>query len=224
MNRPKIQISCPMSGGYYKYAVEKLGGIAICGFCPDPDLDCDGLILGGGGDIHPKYFGEEINGSKEIDIARDEAEFKLVEAYIKAGEPILGICRGLQVLNVYFGGSICQHLDTTPHHSSADGGYLAHPVSVEGSSILSALHGDSFSVNSSHHQGISRLGEGFRITAKAEDGVVEAIEHNEYPIWGVQWHPERMCFDHATPEAVDGAKLISFFLNLCARGQINVDK
>ena len=224
MHKPRIQISCPKSGGYYKDAATNLGGIAHCGFCPQPDLTCDGLILGGGGDIHPKFFGEEINGSKDIDVARDEAEFKLIKAYEKAGKPILGICRGLQVLNVYFGGSICQHLDSTQSHSAADGSYPAHAVITEGSSVLSALYGEAFFVNSSHHQGISRLGEGIRITARSEDGVIEAVRHTKLPIWGVQWHPERMCFGFARPDTVDGAKLIAFFLEACKNGQANVDK
>ncbi len=216
MNKPKIQISCPKSGGYYKDAIEKLGGIAHCGFCPEPDLACDGLILCGGGDIHPKYYGEEINGSREIDISRDEAEFKLMEAFVSTGKPILGICRGHQVLNVYFGGSIYQHLDTADSHFSANGD-LAHSVFAASSSILTALYWNSFSVNSSHHQGIAKLGEGLRITAESDDGVVEAVEHTVYPIWGVQWHPERMCFDRTRPDTHDGSKLLSFFLALCTK-------
>ncbi len=215
MHKPKIQISCPKSGGFYKDAVEKSGGIAVCGFCPEPDLACDGLILGGGGDVHPKYFGEAINGSAEIDISRDEAEFKLVEAFLLAGKPILGICRGLQVLNVCFGGSICQHLDSASGHTAREGGYIFHSVAADQGSILTALHGSSFFVNSSHHQGILRLGDGLRITAKAADGVIEAVEHINYPIFGVQWHPERMCFERATPDTADGSKLLSFFLDTC---------
>ena len=85
---------------------------------------------------------------------------------------------------------------------------------VPGSSLYRS-YGSSCPVNSSHHQGVERLAKGFRITARSEDGVVEAIEHESLPVWGVQWHPERMCFAHARGDTADGSVVLRFFLEQC---------
>lgn len=224
MSKPKIQLSFGIRAENYINATIKLGALPISGYCPAPDLSCDGLILCGGSDVHPKYFGEDINGSEEIDIMRDEAELRLADAFIKAGKPVLGVCRGHQLLNIYFGGGLIQHLDTAANHSSGGSVDLVHSVKACDDSLVGRLYGCAFFVNSHHHQGLSKIGKGLRVTAVSEDGTVEAIEHKSLPVWGVQWHPERMCFENSRCDTVDGSLILGYFISKCAGGEENVDK
>ena len=166
----------------------------------------DGLILSGGGDIDPAEFGAETAPeTRTIRPARDAAEFALVAAALEHGLPLLGICRGLQVLNVALGGTLHQHLPALvghDEHSPVPGGYGSHPVRVaEGSRLAGILAGDlaAIPVPTHHHQGIDRLGAGLTATAWTGDGVVEAVELAAPPgngnagAWfalAVQWHPE----------------------------------
>lgn len=145
----------------------------------------DGLLLSGGGDIEASLFGQaEHPEAGKPDLARDHEELALLDAFCACGKPVFGICRGMQVLNVYFGGDLIQHMtghDGTPHTITAVPGSRMH-----------ALCGASFTANSFHHQAVDRLGDGLLGTAYAEDGTVEAIAHETLPVYGVQWHPERM--------------------------------
>ncbi len=176
--------------------------------------DYDGLVLCGGGDIVPSVYGEENNGSKNIDNARDKHEFALAADFIKAGKPILGICRGSQILNVCFGGSLIQHLDTADAHKGEID--LVHGAFATCESFLSRVYGERFNINSSHHQAARRLGEGLRVILRSQnDGVVEAFEHESLPIIGVQFHPERMCLAKRCDDTVDGIKIFEYFVNRC---------
>lgn len=149
----------------------------------------DGLLLCGGGDVDPALYHQPLNGSQEISPERDALELHFIQEFLAAGKPILGICRGLQILNVAFGGSLIQHLPTAEQHRAEEGD-LIHPIKAEG--LLKELYGAHPTVNSFHHQAVERLGRGFRAIAFAEDGTVEAIQHQSLPILGVQFHPERM--------------------------------
>lgn len=217
--QPRILLSASKTAPTaYIDAVTQCGGIPIAAYLPEIDLSCDGLILCGGGDVHPKYFGEEIDGSREIDLERDEAEFALTKAFIEAGKPVLGICRGHQLLNIYFGGSLHQDLPNAREHSSGSDYDIIHAVSASEGSLLGSMYGSSFPVNSYHHQGIKAVGQGLKVTLTSEkDGVVEGIEHESLPVFGVQWHPERMSFGHRRADTVDGAKIFRHFLKLCAK-------
>ena len=158
-------------------------------------------------------------GSKDIDLDRDRAELALVKAFAGAGKPILGICRGHQVLNVAFGGTLIQDLGPVGNlfHRPSPGCHWdkIHPIRTLPGSILDTLYGPTLVTNSSHHQAVDRLGDGFTATAWSESGVVEAMEHASLPILAVQFHPERMSYALRRPDANDGAKLFEWFLARC---------
>jgi putative glutamine amidotransferase len=160
----------------------------------------DGILFSGGGDVHPRRYGEEFDPLvNTVDEDRDRVEIDLIQDSIVTGKPFLGICRGLQVINVALGGSLYADIrasrpealkhDCFPEHSRD---YLAHTVQVDGSSSLARVLGQpNTEVNSMHHQGIHRLASGLVATAFAPDGIVEAIELPEHPFGlAVQWHPE----------------------------------
>ena len=216
--KPRILLSGNANNDNYINALNGCGGVPFASYLPEISLDYDGLILCGGGDIEPWRYGEELNGSNSMDPERDALELALVKAYVEAGKPILGICRGLQMLNVYFGGTLIQHLDCYQEHTSGANFDLAHDVRAEEGSILHNLYGEAFRVNSSHHQAIGKLGEGLKVTMRTADGqVIEGIEHETLPIFAVQWHPERMCFAKEREDTVNGSAVIRYFLEMCKK-------
>ena len=205
----------------YERAVRRAGGEPHSAYCPPVDLSWDGLILAGGGDIAPARFGQEDRGSQPPDLLRDRAELDLAEAFLAAGKPILGICRGHQVLNVALGGTLIQDLppEVRPFHAHEEGeDDRIHPVRSRPGSLLRQLYGPLFSVNSYHHQGLDALGGGLIPTAWSEWGVVEGAEHVRLPVFSVQFHPERMTGDLARRDTVDGGTIFRCFLALCGGG------
>lgn len=217
MSKPKILLSGKNKLENYAATVESLGGIADAGYLPEVSTDYDGLILCGGNDIDPQCYGEEIDGAVDIDKPRDEVEFALVKAFVEAGKPILGICRGLQLLNAYFGGTLHQDLPNSDFHTSHADFDIVHSVTAVEGSFFEETYGKEFSINSFHHQGIKKLADGFKATLTAPDGVIEAVEHETLPIIAVQFHPERMCFAESRTDTVDGSKIIERFLKMCGR-------
>ena len=184
----------------YVDAVVKAGGVPVIvgsAFGLDELVElADGLLLTGGVDVDPALFGEAIlNDSVHIDRARDEVELPLIEKYWKTGKPALAICRGLQVLNVAFGGGLIQDIPTwcgARHTAGAE-----HPVTVTEGSLLSELTGKTeLMVNSYHHQCVAQgqLAAPFvPVATWTGNGVtmIEAFEQPGYPLLAVQWHPER---------------------------------
>ena len=157
----------------------------------------DGLILSGGGDIHPSlYDGLHHETLYNMDHVRDAAEFELAKYIIKNKIPCLAICRGAQMINVVQGGNLHEHL--VDHfgekvlHRQPPRTSVTHRVHVESNSKLSTIVGSkTISVSSWHHQSIKQLGKDLKVVATAEDGVIEAIEMQSHPwLLGVQWHPE----------------------------------
>ena len=177
------------------------------------DLDCDGLVLCGGSDIHPSYYGEEINGSRDIDVERDKREIDVTKEFMQTGKPILGICRGHQLLNVLLGGALIQHLPNSSDHMQKNGIDSIHTVKANPRSMLFNLYGDYFFVNSSHHQAVNQLGTGLIPTAFSMDGVIEATEHVSKPYFTVQFHPERM----NTDKTESGIEIFKHFIDLCKK-------
>lgn len=215
MQKPRILLSANKNMQYYVDAVEGAGGIAVAKYLPEVDTDYDGLILCGGNDIDPKYYNEPMDGSVNIDSDRDTVEFALLKAYTKKGKPIMGICRGCQLINIYFGGSLYQDLAESALHTNRTDFYIAHEVTTTENSLLNRLYGNSFSVNSSHHQAVNKLGEELFPTAFWQGKYVEAYEHSKLPVFGFQWHPERMCFSQTREDTVDGSKIFEYFIKLC---------
>ncbi len=160
-------------------------------------LSLDGLIFAGGGDIDPsRYNGEKHPEIKRVDQERDQFEFALAEAVLKSELPVLGICRGQQLLNIATGGTLVEHLPDhygeKVIHRRENGKDIDHDVSVTAESRLAEIVGaDAISTKSMHHQGIAKIGDNWNVVAVSEDGVVEAQEHCLHP-WmvAVQWHPE----------------------------------
>ena len=208
----------------YQQSLGGAGALPVGGYCSAPYLTCDGLLLAGGDDMDPSFFGQPNLGSKDIDPDRDRAELALIKAYADAGKPILGICRGHQVLNVAFGGTLIQDLGPVGNlfhrHSPGCHWDKIHPIRTLPGSILDSLYGPTLVTNSSHHQAVDRLGEGFKATAWSESGVIEAMEHTSLPILAVQFHPERMSYALRRPDTADGSKLFEWFLTRC-REQAN---
>lgn len=158
----------------------------------------DGLLLTGGSDINPKRYGRDNAGSAEVDDGRDELELHLLREALDAAVPIFAICRGLQLFNVAYGGTLVQHLTSTAVHRKKPGDAepgkhpAAHRVWVAPDTRLAGIVGaGGLDVNSRHHQAIESLGPGLTVSAISEDGVIEAIElpGAAFAV-AVQWHPE----------------------------------
>ena len=178
-------------------------------------LTCDGLLLPGGGDMDPKFYGQaRIPACGEPNLLRDAAEPLLLRAFLAADKPVLGICRGIQVMNAVLGGDLYQ--DIKPFEHLPHNGHWAkvHTVTVRRGTLLSRILGqDTVLVNSQHHQAVDRVAPGFTLAALSEDGIVEAIEKpNARFCLGVQWHPEWL--SDADP-AMQG--LFDAFVNACSK-------
>ncbi|MBR5702451.1 MAG: gamma-glutamyl-gamma-aminobutyrate hydrolase family protein [Oscillospiraceae bacterium] len=219
--KPELQISLGSNlVRNYPEAVEAYGGVPLAAYLPEPQPErCAGLILTGGEDVEPGLYGRENRACFGLDPKRDRQEFRLIEAYLRAGKPILGICRGHQVLNVFFGGSLTQHLPTAESHMPTREGDRVHDTRAEASSFPAVLYGEAFPVNSAHHQGIDRLAPDLKAVQRAADGVIEACRHIRYPVYSVQWHPERMCLSRAREDTVDGGVLFRWFIGLCGKNE-----
>jgi len=208
----------------YSDAVEKAGGIAV--MLPWPLVPehlsslidrLDGILLPGGHDIDPKYYDEAPNPQLgSIDADHDAAEIALVHATLAARKPLFCICRGMQVLNVALGGSLYQDLATqypsTLNHDQDDYLLTPHAIDVVPGSLLHTIVGTtSLAVNSMHHQALHHIGARLVVTAKAPDGIVEAVEIPDHPFaLAVEYHPEALV--EADPLAL---RLFTAFVQSC---------
>lgn len=175
--------------------------------------DCDGLLLPGGTDVSPARYGQENTASRNIDLDRDRDELQLIDLFLRLERPILGICRGHQILNIALGGTLIQDLPDDSHHQREDKIDRVHKVKTL-HPFLSDLYGESFVSNSAHHQAVDRLADGLQLTCTGEDGVVEGFIHENGRIIGVQFHPERMSFGKLRPDADDGAAIFRAFVKM----------
>jgi putative glutamine amidotransferase len=168
---------------------------------PDEIDACDGVLFSGGGDIHPKFYGgvDAFARTKNVNEHRDEFEFGVIDRALARKLPVLGVCRGLQSINVHFGGTLHCDLESDgfSQHTELDGKENRHQVAIERPSMLGSILGtESGEVNSLHHQGVDAIGKELVISARSKDGVVEALEWADRAgkpfLMLVQWHPERM--------------------------------
>jgi len=200
-----------MSTADYSACVAAAGGVPVLlPLTEDPEAvramaaRCDGLLFAGGADLDPRSYGEDPSLVARCVPERDRFELALLRRALDTGVPVLGICRGLQLINVGFGGTL--------HHDLRDKGVTSHPhftpclpmtevshrVRLAQDSALAGSYGRrEIRVNSFHHQGVDRVGQGLRVVGWAEDGTVEALEHPDHAlICAVQWHPEMMYRAH----------------------------
>ena len=167
----------------------------------------DGLLLSGGADVDPAHYGEEPERALgSVDPDRDLAELLYIEAAKQSGMPMLGICRGSQILNVAFGGSLYQDIGSAvrgsiKHGQSQPGKFPSHSITIDKSSRLYQLIGqEQVKVNSFHHQAVKDIAPGFKVTATAPDGVVEGYEgFPQYNVLAIQFHPEYFVADNKDP-------------------------
>ena len=192
----------------------------------------DGLVLAGGADVSPTSYGQvALQDNWRGDATRDAYECELVRLTVARSLPVLGICRGIQLLNVALGGTLFQDINTQvpgtlvhrDWHRYDDNG---HEIRVEGDSWLARVYGDrrALAVNSVHHQAIAQLAPGLRATAWAPDGIIEAVESTAPTglVVAVQWHPEwleteRVAVDGPDAGRAPGAAIFAAFIEQCAR-------
>ena len=200
---------------YENYAA----ALTACGVQAVRSLDltladgCDALLLPGGGDADPALYGQENRGSDPPDHDRDRDELALIREFMAQEKPILGICRGHQMLNIALGGTLIQDLPDERHRrdKQTDTDRIHRVRSVH--PLMLELYGETFVSNSSHHQAVAQMGEGFTPLCVSEDGVVEGMIHENGRVLGVQFHPERMAFALRRGDAADGAAIFRWFVS-----------
>ncbi|MDD6058377.1 MAG: gamma-glutamyl-gamma-aminobutyrate hydrolase family protein [Clostridiales bacterium] len=178
--------------------------------------ELSGIVIAGGADLNPALYHEENIASRDWNDRLDAFEFQVIKEALQNKMPLLGICRGHQILNVFFGGSLIQNVERCDLHERIGSVDKVHMGRLLRNSFLYDIYQEEeIMINSAHHQAIKELGAGLRAVQFSEDRVIEAFCHKELPIYGVQWHPERMCLKHTRADTVDGLKVFEFFVSRC---------
>ena len=201
--------TCTLAEGYYR-SVLMAGGVPVV-IPPYEQTDLladqlealDGIIFSGGGDINPLYLGEEpVRELHSVTPIRDQQELLLARMAYDRQIPMLGICKGIQIIAAAMGGTLYQDINTQlptvniKHSQDLDRGTASHRICIEQDSLLYNMFGSELAVNSFHHQAVREVPQGFKVSAMSPDGVIEAMESTEFKsIIGVQWHPECFCLN-----------------------------
>ena len=193
----------------YENTIRRMGVSCFVSLDPGQTDDATHLLLPGGGDITPAFFGQADHGSHSVDTGLDILQFELLSRFAAQKKPVLGICKGLQLINVHFGGDVTQHIDTAENHRwvGRDQFHYVFHCDLGRRDFFYQLYGNSAKVNSAHHQAVNRMGRGLIPVCRAGDNVVEGLIHSFLPILAVQWHPERL------PDG-GGESLFSYFFSL----------
>lgn len=207
--------------GYTDYveALKRLGAEGFISLNPEDLTGADALILPGSKqDMNPKLWGEEDQCSNDINDELDSIQWKLLEQAVADKKPVMGVCRGMQFINVFFGGTLIQDLSCGESHKAADPENYHLVFNAEGQ-FMKELFGMLTEVNSRHHQGAGRIGDHLVPASVWMDGdtgemVTEAIAHESLPIIGLQWHPERMFVQGEGEHKEGGEKVLRYFLGL----------
>ena len=224
MNRPNIALSATIDNEEISVNRKYLDAIVAAGGIPtvlSPIIDdkymseivdfFDGFVFCGGGDIDPAYYGEEKSEqTKKICLSRDLFEEKLFHYAFASGKPVLGICRGMQIINVFLGGNLHQHIEG--HRQKESRHIKTHEVLITDGTLLRSIIGDkAILVNSLHHQAVKELADCLTVDAVSKDGYIEAFHHEKHRfLLGLQWHPESYFeFD------ASAAKVFRAFINSC---------
>lgn len=199
----------------YIEAFRQLGAEAFLSLDPKDLMRADGLVLPGSSqDMNPRLWGEKDQCSNDINDALDQSQWRLMDMAVSRRMPVLGICRGMQFINVYFGGTLIQDLPcSSAHKMTVPEQY--HDVMCGENSRLRPLIGEVSEVNTRHHQGVGRIGEGLQadvVWNDGEDAVVEAISHQCDPVLGLQWHPEKMYLYGDEGHRADAERLLRWWL------------
>ncbi|MCD7920259.1 MAG: gamma-glutamyl-gamma-aminobutyrate hydrolase family protein [Clostridiales bacterium] len=203
----------------YVAAVKEIGMEPVASTPTEDELDIGdfaGLILPGGPDMDPTFYGQEDYACRRVRRWLDLAQLHALDVFVKSKKPVLAICKGAQVVNVYFGGTLFQNLPTREHHQAYHVNnerlFSHHPVRIlPGTPLSDIWKTDEIIVNSAHHQGVDRVAEDLKICAYSDDGVVEGLYHQDLPLLAVQWHPERMAYAHYVDGWSDGSLIFEYF-------------
>lgn len=198
--------------------------VEAAGLVPVVTLDqgvlsgCSALLLPGGGDITPAFYGERNHGCGNVDTELDILQLQAFDLALGQGMPVLGICKGLQVINVGLHGTLVQDLgDSGNQRHRYENGDKYHKSVIKEASWLYECYGGEAMVNSAHHQAIARLGEGLKAVSRCPfDDCIEAIAHESLPVIGVQWHPERI---DPGKSGTDGRKVLEWFVSRLLSGE-----
>ncbi|HBG92791.1 MAG TPA: gamma-glutamyl-gamma-aminobutyrate hydrolase [Nitrospiraceae bacterium] len=200
MLRPVIGITADIEDNRFKLNRDYAAAVENAGACPvllaplrnaaDIALRIDGILVSGGSDLHPSYYAEDVNYEiKIVERDRSDFEFAVIHEIIKLKKPVLGICYGMQLINVAFGGSLYQDIrQQVPSAMEHREGW--HTIKIDDNKLIDR---GEFKVNSSHHQAVKAIGQRLNAIAFSPDGIAEAVCGEDYPfLLGVQWHPERL--------------------------------